>query len=238
VKCRQIAWVVPFLLLRLNADGAAIGPNLDQQQRFQQQSTSEFDGVPAAVAVGDALKSAVARTMMEEYEGPNFSDEIVSDIANSLPEPLNKRRLELLPKILCEWGLTDLREHLSMESRLVIQARIRKLESVGKRAQRLLEALNAVDALGRLVIKRQMIHADGRTLETASRSELSTLDARLDEGAGAKSSPLSSNVLGKLASRISTRRRIGWPQPKNQRQPAGPMRPISLYFRAGAAREV
>jgi hypothetical protein len=74
---------------------------------------------------------------------------------------LSKRRSELLPKILREWNSTDLREHLSRESRPIIQARIKKLESVRKRAERLLEALNAIDELGRVVIRRQMILADG-----------------------------------------------------------------------------
>jgi hypothetical protein len=121
------------------------------------------------------------KAITKVHEGLNFSDEVINEIANSLPVPLTKRHSELLPRILREWTCTDLREHLSMDSRAIIQARIKKLESVSKRARLLLEALNETDKLDQAVIISQMAHAVEHTLETASRAEYATLTARLDE---------------------------------------------------------
>jgi hypothetical protein len=39
---------------------------------------------------------------------PTFSTEIIKALAESLPEPLSKRRRQLLPQILSEWISTDL----------------------------------------------------------------------------------------------------------------------------------
>jgi hypothetical protein len=58
---------------------------------------------------------------------------LVQELQSGLPQPLIKRRCRLLPKILHEWSRTDLREHLSLESRGEIRAKIKKLEAVKKR---------------------------------------------------------------------------------------------------------
>ena len=98
-----------------------------------------------------------------------------------LPKPLCTRRCKLLPQILRDWSRTDLREHLSRDSRATTRKRIRKLEIVKKRAHKLFEALTKLDKDDRTAILVQMIIAEGRREEDVSRSDFADRTARLNQ---------------------------------------------------------
>jgi hypothetical protein len=115
---------------------------------------------------------------------PKFSAESINVVAGSLREPLCDRRHKLLTQVLREWSCTDLREHLSREPGAVRRERIRRLESVGKCALQLLDAIGAVDELGRTTILFHMIIAEGRRPDDVSPAECADLTRRwLDEEA-------------------------------------------------------
>jgi hypothetical protein len=92
-----------------------------------------------------------------------------------------RAHLDLLPQVLEEWDRTDLREHLSIESRGVIRRRIKKLKNVRKCAGSLLAALDELDANDQTAIVAQMIVSDGRQVIEARRGEFSDRGKRLDE---------------------------------------------------------
>jgi hypothetical protein len=120
------------------------------------------------------------RNMAPEFSA--FSAEFARTVADSLPKSVCSRRLKLLPEILQEWSRTDLQRHLSMGSPAIRRAaRIKKLETVKKCARRLLEAMQAVDEKGRTDILVQMIIAEGRRREDASRAEVTNRITRLEE---------------------------------------------------------
>jgi hypothetical protein len=112
---------------------------------------------------------------------PNFSDEIVDTIVSFLPEPLTEARSELLPQVLREWSRSDLRTHLSLESREAKRGRLKKQGTVREAALKFLKALQALDGEDRIQICGQMIHAGGLRLEEVSRSEWANRRTRLDE---------------------------------------------------------
>jgi hypothetical protein len=107
-----------------------------------------------------------------------------------LPKPVRKRRCKLLPQILQEWSRTDLKEHLSLESRAITQRRIKSMEIVKRRARKLQEALDAIESDGRAALVAQMMIAEGRRLNDVGRANFAGQIARLNE---------ESDFLGKLA---------------------------------------
>lgn len=112
---------------------------------------------------------------------PDFSDEIVDTIVSFLPEPLTEARSELLPPVLHEWSRSDLRKHLSWESREAKRGRIKRQEKVCETALKFLEALRALDEEDRIQICGQMIDAEGLRPEEVSRSNWTNRRTRLDD---------------------------------------------------------
>jgi hypothetical protein len=76
-----------------------------------------------------------------------FTDRDINLIAASLPNLIDQRRLDLLPRILRDWGCTDLPMHLQQKPEPLERRRERfqRLVSVEKRAKLLNEALAAID---------------------------------------------------------------------------------------------
>jgi len=93
--------------------------------------------------------------MAPEDETPKFTGRGVRLIADSLCNAVDTRRRELLPRILAEWGRTDLREHLQMRHEITPERR-KRVKTVGKCAQKLLEALCAIDVQDRYGIALKM----------------------------------------------------------------------------------
>jgi hypothetical protein len=115
-----------------------------------------------------------------------FSDwkDIAKQLQNDLPKPLNERRCRLLPKILQEWGRTDLQQHLALElSGAIIRTRIKKLEAVRKGALQLMKAINSVDEESRNALVAQMAIAErgGYTPGVFRGADFATRDERLRE---------------------------------------------------------
>jgi len=65
--------------------------------------------------------------MTLENTTPQFDERAVEQIRASLPKGIDQRRLDLLPRVLNEWSRTDLREHLSRESRATVRERYDQL---------------------------------------------------------------------------------------------------------------
>ena len=107
--------------------------------------------------------------------------QVAEALERTLPEPPPQHRRELLLRILQEWGRTDLRQHLSRESRALIRKRINRQEKVKASACQLLDALNETDKRDQTAILLQMIVAEGRRREDVSRIEFSDRQARLSQ---------------------------------------------------------
>ena len=103
------------------------------------------------------------------------------DLTHSLPKPPRKRQLKLLQQILREWSTTDLREHLSGESRAIIHCRIKRLENIKENARQLSEGLKKIDDDEKAAILAQMIIAEGRRVEDVSRVEFEDRSSRLTD---------------------------------------------------------
>ena len=103
---------------------------------------------------------------------PEFTDRVRNLIAKSLPDTVDPRRRELLPKILCDWSSNDLREHL--HRRRITPERRKRMERVGKYAHKLLQVLCATDMYDRTAIALKMRSDDGWT-------ELDGLIKRIEE---------------------------------------------------------
>jgi hypothetical protein len=111
---------------------------------------------------------------------PEFSDEFVQRLADSLPDPVTHRQLELLPHILRDWSNNELLRYLSWKSTAIIREENRKLEVVSECARQLLEALDDVgDDRSRIV--SLMLEAEGRHWWESSRSEFADLIRRVNE---------------------------------------------------------
>jgi hypothetical protein len=76
-----------------------------------------------------------------------FTDREMRLISGSLPAAVDRRRLDLLPQVLREWGREDLPMHLQHKPESVKRRRDRfwRLALVEKRAKELNEALAALD---------------------------------------------------------------------------------------------
>jgi hypothetical protein len=75
-----------------------------------------------------------------------FTKQEIELIVSSLPHGINRRRLQLLPRVLQYWAVTELAEHLSRPSRATMSARRQSEIKVGRRATALLEALGELVA--------------------------------------------------------------------------------------------
>jgi hypothetical protein len=110
---------------------------------------------------------------------PNVTDRHLGLIIDSLPGMVDARRRKLLRPILRDWYCTELREYLSEEPRAIIRQRVKRLEAVGRRADELLRALEAIEkADDRFWIVSEMARANDPYL---SQSELDRQNDRFDE---------------------------------------------------------
>jgi hypothetical protein len=100
--------------------------------------------------------------MATEDESPEFTERHVSLISDSLGNAVDIGRRELLPRILAEWVRTDLREHLRVRNEITPERR-KRVKTVGKCAQKLLEALGAIDVQDRYGIAFKMRTERGST---------------------------------------------------------------------------
>src|SRR5262245_12509241 len=106
-----------------------------------------------------------------------FSEDALELIKASLPAGSDQRRLELLPLILAEWLVHHLPEHLSRESRATVRKRFAPLPKVGKRANELRQALDAIDQVGRFWIAHEMSRQQEGDL--FSREKVTEMEERL-----------------------------------------------------------
>lgn len=79
-----------------------------------------------------------------------FSKEAIDAIAAALPSGTDPARSALLPNILCAWAEEDLQEHLSRGGRATAREREKQLRRIGAQAQKLIDAVEALDHLGSL----------------------------------------------------------------------------------------
>ena len=98
----------------------------------------------------------------------HFSKEAIGAIAAALPSNTDPARLALLPWILRVWAKEDLHEHLSRAGRAAKRQREKGLRSVGVQAQKLIEAINALDhtAAFKTALQPQMRRAGTGLWET------------------------------------------------------------------------
>jgi hypothetical protein len=107
---------------------------------------------------------------MTHAAAPHF-DERAEQIRASLPRGIDQRRLDLLPRVLNHWSVTDLLEHLSREDRATVRKRYDQLENVGKYAQPLQHAFGALDERGRIWLAQEMGLKKGDLHLSANRAE-------------------------------------------------------------------
>jgi hypothetical protein len=105
--------------------------------------------------------------------------QVAEALERDLPKPLSRHRCELLPRILQEWGRTDLHEHRSRESRAIIRKRIERLEKVKLSARQLLNALKKLDKRDQTTLLMKMTIAEGKSFWSPSPTEFSDQQARL-----------------------------------------------------------
>jgi hypothetical protein len=85
---------------------------------------------------------------MTQAAAPYFDERAVEQIRASLRAGIDQRRLDLLPRVLNHWSVTDLLEHLSQEDRATLRRRYDQLKEIGKCANNLRKALGAIDQRG------------------------------------------------------------------------------------------
>src|SRR4051812_22141748 len=76
-----------------------------------------------------------------------FTDTDIGLIVQTLPPGVDPARLELLPKVLQDWGRIDLPRHLSISPR-AFRERTKAVDVVFKGARELLQAFDALDEAG------------------------------------------------------------------------------------------
>jgi hypothetical protein len=134
----------------------------------------------AAAATSQNRRRRQAMTV--ENTTPQFDERAVEQIRASLPKGIDQRRLDL-PRVLNEWSRTDLREHLSRESRATVRERYDQLSKIGTRANDLWQALEAIDQRGKSWIAQEIGREEGTPLFSVSRERLAEMKERLkDEG--------------------------------------------------------
>jgi len=112
---------------------------------------------------------------------PQFDERAVEQIRASLPKGIDQRRLDLLPRVLNEWSRTDLREHLSRESRATVRERYDQLSKIGTRANDLRQALEAIDQRGKSWIAQEIGREEGTPLFSVSRERVAEMKERLKD---------------------------------------------------------
>ncbi len=117
--------------------------------------------------------------MATSATAPKFEDRDIELIAASLPDWADQHRRELLPRILREWSRTDLKHHLSRESRMIIRVREMQQKLVGKCARALLQALDGLDDRGRTQIALAMVRVQPPTAWSMDEIKLAGADKRL-----------------------------------------------------------
>jgi hypothetical protein len=156
------------------------------------------------------LRHPAEGAMARGKASPVFTDRDVTLIASSLPDAVDPQRLKLLPRVLREWSRNELREYLSREPRAIILERAARVEAVGEHAQRLLEALGALDDRDRYAIVVEMLRV-GEHLRSGmspwdQMSEASELLPRIKE---------ENSFLGKLAAAAPAAWKRGRGGPRN-----------------------
>src|SRR6266699_6046381 len=73
---------------------------------------------------------------------PNFSDQALRLILERLPDNIDARRRELLPRVLNEWSKHDLQISLSRPDPVAIKKKIVRLRKVVKHASSLSKTLD------------------------------------------------------------------------------------------------
>src|SRR5262245_11497532 len=110
---------------------------------------------------------------------PIFDEGAVKKICASLPKGTDQRRLDLLPRILDKWSRTELPEHLSPESRATIREHYDRLTKIGKCANDLRQALEAIDQRGKLEIAHELAREEGSTPFSGSPERVAEMEERL-----------------------------------------------------------
>jgi hypothetical protein len=97
-----------------------------------------------------------------------FSEEALGAIAATLPSDTDPARSALLPQILRAWAAEDLREHLSRDGRISVRQRDKRLRAVAAQAQKLIDAIKALDDTGtfEIALKPQVRRAGTSLWET------------------------------------------------------------------------
>jgi hypothetical protein len=98
---------------------------------------------------------------MTQAAAPYFDERAVEQIRASLPAGIDQRRLDLLPRVLNHWSVTDLLEHLSQEDRATLRRRYDQLKEIGKCANNLRKALGAIDQSGMSWIAQEIEREEG-----------------------------------------------------------------------------
>lgn len=103
----------------------------------------------------------------------------MTKIAAALPRGAPPERVTLLPQILRVWAQEDLREHLLREGRADVRQREERLQAVKKQAKDLLNAVEALDKIGRfeVVLRPQMRRAGTGVWNT----DIDAADRRRDQ---------------------------------------------------------
>ena len=83
--------------------------------------------------------------------------------------------------LLNEWSRTDLREHLSRESRATVRERYDQLSKIGTRANDLRQALEAIDQRGKSWIAQEIGREEGTPLFSVSRERVAEMKERLKD---------------------------------------------------------
>jgi len=120
---------------------------------------------------------------MTQAAAPYFDERAIEQIRASLPTGIDQQRLDLLPRVLNHWSVTELLEHLSREDRATFRRRCEQLTKIEKCANNLRKALGAIDQRGVSWIAQVIECEDGNTLFIASREKCTEMEERLkDEG--------------------------------------------------------
>jgi hypothetical protein len=113
---------------------------------------------------------------------PEFTGDDIRRIDAWLPEvEVDPRRRKLLPQILREWAMVDIREHFAWEPATAARARRVRLAQLGKFADCLLEELDALDKRDRWTLAGQIGAAEGQEIIEAifdEKNEERLADAR------------------------------------------------------------
>jgi hypothetical protein len=94
-----------------------------------------------------------------------FSNDELKRIEASLPNGVDHRRRQRLPRVMQEWARTDLREHLSRESQATRRARRQQVQAVERCTRDLLQSIEALDPTGQFSIVHEMAGEQPRRTE-------------------------------------------------------------------------